>query len=389
VLDDLPLWYGAEIPDGVELDEVIATQIAARGGGVGKIMADADISRIRQKFYDLAMNNALPVESDDTYWWWVRGERYADDGGMYLIAEDPDRGDLYKFDVLVAENEVRFGQPNKVQVEYTKAAAEARAAVVAGMAYNDEGLVVHASRAETGGPEKSTQEGASKMDDAKRKRLAASCGLPEDATEAQITSRLKLIRAEADDAGAGEILNTGERVGDNPDLEGELGEPAAGTHQTPPGTAPSGTSGETPPPEDEDDEDEGEEVEASTVTVDRATWEATKRGAELANKHEAERVAARRKDKVKAAIKAGKIPPARREHYERLMAMDEDGTTTQLDSLQPGVLPVGDGVGNLGNGDEGQVTAAQGLPDEWFPDIAEKRLAASRGPATITQAREG
>lgn len=380
VLEDLPLWYGGDIPAGVEFDAAIAAQlaasqikVAARGGTMPTILADADISRIRRQFYDRAMNNELVGVDESTYWWWVRGERFADDGGLYLIVEDDDNGDLYRFDVSVSKEDVEFSAPTQVRVEYVKAAA-ATAAVVAGMASMDNHLVVHASRADTGGPEKPTTKGASRMDDARRKKLAASVGLSEDATEEQINAKLRSIRAEADAAGAAEALDKPED--DEPATE------TTPTTETPPATetTPTTETTETTPT-----------VEATTVTVDRVAFQQMQKDGELARKHEGERVAARQGEKVLAALKAGKFPSVRRDHYTKLMAADEEGTTALLDSLQPGLIPMEE-IGNLGKGDgEGAAPdMAAGLPDDWFPEIGAKRIAAAANPLpVVTQAKEG
>jgi hypothetical protein len=217
------------------------------------------------------------------------------------------------------------------------------------------------------------------MDDAKRKSLAASVGLPEDATEEQINAKLRSIRAAADEAGAGDSL-----AGEDPNAGESGGEVAPGedpnNDQTPPGTSPSGT----------EPSGDGSDVEAGTVQVDKATWEATQRGAALAAKHEAERVSTRQQSKVEAAIKAGKIPPARRDHYSKLMAMDEEGTSQVLDTLQASAVPLGE-FGKLGEAEDGiEAGNGTGLPDEWFPDITQKREAVSAGRTSpITHAKEG
>ena len=47
----------------------------------------------------------------------------------------------------------------------------------------------------------------------------------------------------------------------------------------------------------------------------------------------------RRAAKIEAAISAGKIAPARREHWLKAITADEDGITATLDSLAPGLIP--------------------------------------------------
>lgn len=400
VLEDLPLWYGGDIPEGVEFDEAIASQLAAQevaasGGRMpkNKVQADADTTRIRRQFYDRAMSGELEGLPDgaNPYRWWIRAERIGNDGNLYLIVEDDEDGDLYKFSVAINDEEVTFSDPTAVKVEYTERTAAARAAVVAGMMVADPAVVMHASRADTGGPAKSTQEGAARMtNDERRKALAAALGLPENAPWDK-------IRAASEEA-ARQGVEGGEP--DNAGLRGDEVTPdqQPPAHQTPPGTAPTGT-GNVGTEEQEQEEVEratqnqpDADAQAGTVTVDKATWEATQRGAQLAAKHEDERVATRRSNKVEAAIKAGKIPPARKEHYMKLMAMDEQGTTETLDSLQASAVPLGRGLGASGDGDGEGVAASSGagFPDDWFPEIAERRNAATAGAApVVARSQEG
>lgn len=394
VLEDLPMWYGGDIPAGVEFDDALAAKlapqlkVAARGGGMAQetLQADADTSRIRRQFYDQAQHGGLvtPDEETDTWWWWIRGERYAEGGGMYLIVEDEDDGDLYRFDVSLSGDDVSFGDAVPVTVDYPPKATASLAAVVAGMAVIDKDLVVHASRADTGGPEPSTTKGASTMDDAKRKALAASVGLPEDATEEQIRAKLKVVRAAAEDAG--------EKIGDDPEVPGEGGEPKEGTHQTPPGTSPSGTApsgAEEPVPDPADDADD--DVDATTVRVDKNVWEETRAGAALARKHEDEAVTGRIDTELTAALKEGKFKPADAPKYRKILARNFEEGKEILDTLQAGQIPLEE-RGALGGGEDDTNLAGvgDGLPDSWFPEVSAKREAAARNPApVVSMAKEG
>ena len=47
-----------------------------------------------------------------------------------------------------------------------------------------------------------------------------------------------------------------------------------------------------------------------------------------------------RDNAIMGAVKAGKIPPARREHYAALWDADPEGTASVLASLAPGLVPV-------------------------------------------------
>ena len=50
-----------------------------------------------------------------------------------------------------------------------------------------------------------------------------------------------------------------------------------------------------------------------------------------------------------AAVAAGKFPPARREHYARMLQADPEGATALIDSLAPGLVPVAE----IGHGKSG------------------------------------
>jgi hypothetical protein len=76
------------------------------------------------------------------------------------------------------------------------------------------------------------------------------------------------------------------------------------------------------------------------------------------------------------AIKAGKIPPARRDHYEALFKADPEGTKTLLASLESGLVPIKE-RGHEGSTETVAVDSA--YPDDWKPTIrAAQRRFASR-----------
>lgn len=226
------------------------------------------------------------------------------------------------------------------------------------------------------------------MDEKRRKALAAALGLPEDATTEQISAASIQAGNDLQGVEGGEPDNAGLR-GD--EVTPEQQPPG---HQTPPGTAPSGTAHNLSEEQVQNDLERSTEnqpdTEAGVVRVDRKVWEETQAGAALAHKHEQDRISARRQEKVTAAIKAGKIPPSRRKHYESLMAMDEEGTTNLFNDLQASAVPLREEIGGVGDGEEITAGQAQGLPDEWFPDIAAKRARVAAGTVpVVTHAKEG
>lgn len=54
------------------------------------------------------------------------------------------------------------------------------------------------------------------------------------------------------------------------------------------------------------------------------------------------------------AIRDGKFPPARREHYAKLLEADEEGTRALIDSLEPGLVPVAELGYGMSNSDRGE-----------------------------------
>lgn len=65
-----------------------------------------------------------------------------------------------------------------------------------------------------------------------------------------------------------------------------------------------------------------------------------------------------------AAIKAGKFPPARRDHYERLWAADPDGTKVMVESLAANVIPIlSSGYPGVGDETEQDMAYAAMYPD--------------------------
>jgi Mu-like prophage I protein len=327
VLEDLPLWYGPQAPQDVEIDRVAAS--------VG-------VPTIRRKFY-----NDGPGKLNER--WWIRGERFDNDDGYNLIVDEGD-GEICRIPVAVDGEEVMFGDAIPVVEQYPDKAVAAQA-VLAGMKMADPAMVIHASRAETDRPDQN-QKGE-EMDEELRKSLASRLGLSPDATEDQIRT--------------------------------ELAKPVEA--QTPP-----------PPPPDTGDDDDGDDnpdpnqppgPAGETVTLDKATYDALKKGAELAMAHEGERKTARINDTIAAAVAEGRIPPARREHWKKALTADFDGSKAVLDSMEPGLIPLAPS-GSAGNGDpeSGEHNQGEGLPESWFPEIATIRANAAKG-RVVVNAKEG
>lgn len=96
----------------------------------------------------------------------------------------------------------------------------------------------------------------------------------------------------------------------------------------------------------------GTEVEPSPVQIQSGAsklgmtlvpteqWETTKAAAEQGAVAHKRQVDAHRKSVITAAVKAGKIPPANVEAYDKMHAKDPEGTEAFLNGLPAGVIPV-------------------------------------------------
>jgi hypothetical protein len=168
-------------------------------------------------------------------------------------------------------------------------------------------------------------------------------GLAEGASEEEINAKLdELLATQNSDTSS----DGGEGDGDGGEDDTDNGE---GT-QTEEETAPTGgpLPGSPPVTIPQQEGTEGAQAKADgTVQVDAATWAQTQAALkDVANWREEKRVA-KRDEVIQNAIKAGKIPPARREHYANLYDLDPEGTTERLGNLAPGLIP----LEKLGYGD--------------------------------------
>jgi hypothetical protein len=98
-------------------------------------------------------------------------------------------------------------------------------------------------------------------------------------------------------------------------------------------------------------------------------------------------------DPVNAAVQEGKIPPARAEHYRRLMKADPKGTREVLAALAP-VLPLGE-VGVAVLPDEQHISGGAAPDDDAYPESwlspadLKNRHSPAKGPGSITTEQGG
>jgi hypothetical protein len=342
-LADLKGLYGDKVPEGVVVE----------GGDGMAVAAAVNVEDVRRKYYD-----HLDAQGPEYAWWWIRALVL---NPNELIVDDDD-GHLYRVPFEVDDTEVTFGEAKEVKIEYVDVPEQDRAAATAfvrGVSAVRDDTVVYATREEAFRPTPKTQKGGSSLDP---KELRASLGLAEDASDDDVKSRISELRAEAE-------------------------EPPEGGEGTEEGESSTEGEGEgEEKPEGEGESESGNESEA-TVSVDKEVWEETRRNAALARKHEEERIKTEDESLLVSAIQIGKIPPSRKDHYKKLLSADREGTKSLIESLEPGVVPVGE-RGAAGDGESGIAAQTDGLPEAWFPEIPRLRSQA-QASGRVTMSKEG
>lgn len=312
----------------LEEDEGVGNRVAAamrkmRGG----TQAAVEVEDVRRGYYESL--------GADQMWWWIRAIQL---DPQQLIVDD-DEGSIYRVPYTVSGEDVEFGDPVEVVIEYKDKGTSKTAA---------SGTVATWASREDSRPTKE-EEG---MDKETRDLLIARFGLSADATDEQIKEALKA--EQTPDPGTTPEEQSGQDAPStqDPDNGGET--PSTEV------TTPDGTEVKTTP--------EG------AVVLDKAQFEELKTAASQGAEARARQVREDRERYVDDAVKAGKFPPSRKDHYLSLLEKDEEGTKQFIDSLAAGVIPVKEnGIGADVLGEQ------EAYPASWLPEVQ-----ASKQQATIT-----
>jgi hypothetical protein len=275
-----------------------------------RVSASLDADLVERRFYErLDAGDLATPEGVNSYDLWIRSRRFDDTGAPYLKITDEATGTLYRVDFTVSGSDVNFGDFTEVvEQDVPVAAGMARpAAPMAQWATREASRAVLASQ--------STTEDDAPMTDAQRRALALAYGLPETATEDEVNAAVSAGDPTTQPASAG----TEGEPGTGASTEGEPAEPVAEPV----------AAGLTLPP--------------GTVLVSEAQWTATNdRLASVESTVTAQTRAAdtaRRDGIITAALTAGRIAPAEREHYRAMLDENEQRATELLAMLAPGRVP--------------------------------------------------
>lgn len=304
-LEDLRLAYGAEMPEGVQY---VGERVAATRGEPMPVKASVAVEDVRSSFY-----SDFATSENGRYWWWLNHLFVTPS----VAVADDDEGALWACPYTIDGDTVTWGEPAEVRIQFVNVATGKVAAAAATQLLTSADSRVAASAAD-GRPKDriraaTTNKKEPSMDGEKIRELL---NLPAEATDEQVEEKMneneQALMAAAGLASENETLKKQARMS----------------------------------------------AQAGAVVLDEATVAEMKANAAAGAEALKAQVLQRQTAVVDQAIKAGKLMPARRDHYLALMSKDEQGTTEFIGQLEPGTIPVIErGVNpdqNL-NGDGGRV----------------------------------
>lgn len=345
-LEDLEPFFEDEMPEGVEVAASVAWPGTTSVEGVianyqdgnpikGRNMtlkASVNVEDVRRSFYD-----NVAVQGTPEFWWWIRTIQI---DPAQVIVEDDETQTLLRIPYVIADDEVTWADPIAVEIQYVDLPEVAASQRIPATTY--------ASAAESRPQERNQM-------DPKEIRLAL--GLPEDATDAVVTDKIKELKASEP---APDPTPDPDPVKDD-ETEGSKKQPVAASAKP-------------------------FEVPEGMVLVDASAFESTKKGAERANELWAKQETQERDTEIMAAVKAGKFPKARIEHFAGLWDVDKEGTKAILAALQPGVIPVTELGSSTDTGLSPVGEGAEAYPDAWLT-AAERANVAAAAAGTLETPR--
>jgi hypothetical protein len=320
-------------------------EIFAKGG---KVKASATFDDMRRAYYESLESNQ--------YWWWIRSVLI---NPLQLVVDD-DEGSLYLIDVTAnADDTFAFGDPQPVKVEYVAASAFVPGQLVAA-SYDS---AVKAGRQPRAASDTPKENGMQQwLSDLVKSLGKDPTGMTEEEAQTLVAGAINSNidqpkpDAPADPPAEGAEPATPSTDG-NPSSQPETPATAPGAE---PATTPPGTTTGTPV-----------KVPDGYALIDAATLQGLQETGKVAATFIQREKDKERDDFLDKAVRAGKFPPARRDHYKTAWAADPVGTRQLIDSLAEGLVPVAE-IGEAGKPD-GQQGPETTYPSEWAPAVAASR----------------
>lgn len=321
----------------------LTKKVAASGP---EVKAAVGLDEVRHSFYE----SLGPTQM----WWWIREVRI---NPLTLIVDD-DEGSLWEVPVAVSgSDEITFGDPKAVKVEYVAASGAPVAEVQAGqvLAASHE-TPEDSGRTSRPDPEDSatlTSETSTPTPEESAPMLTeeelAALGLGPDATREQISAAiLGQAKEEEPTVTDGNPLSQPETPADDPAAQPATAEVV----ETPEVVIPEGM-----------------------VLVDAATLAEMRTGVAAATSLVQRQEKQDRDEILDTAIRAGKFPKGRRTHYEALLSADPIGTKALIQTLEAGIIPVAE-VGEQGS-DVAAAAEQSAYPAGWLRNVEAGRRTTS------------
>jgi hypothetical protein len=317
-LADIEAIFNAETIDDVNMidaEELIAA--SGRDGSVvtltkaepmQEVKAAVLLEQVRRKYYD-------SLEGNDRWDKWVRQTQLEPNA---LIVSDDATGAVYSVEFTVnASGEVEFKEPVEVTETYVPVTIAASA--------GPREIVKFPTKQN---PYRDTFAASGQTEDSnvtpEQKKLL---GLPEDATDEQVSERLTQLAA---------VEAQANKESETPSDPNEGGEEDPGK----PGTPNPAPGEEQPVAPAEKATAASTQIPEGTVLVDAAAFEEMKQRISQVDGLVEERRVNERDTKIAAAIAEGRIPPARAGHFRKLYDADAESALSVLATLEPGTIPV-------------------------------------------------
>lgn len=286
-----------ELISASAVSEVLATMPARRREDV---TASLDSDMVTRRFIDMLDGGELelPDGVDAAFDLWPRSMRFGDDGAPYLKITDESKGTLYRVDFAVSGSQVTFGDfVEVVEQDVPVAAGAPRAAAP---------LASWASRADVRaalGTDNRDEEDPS-MTDEQRRAIAVAYGLnPDTATEDECREAVA-NGAPVDEAAAAD--GSGEGEADQAVADAQVEQPVAARSALPEGV----------------------------VMIDESELANLRAGARAGLELQAAQATAERDRTIQAAIREGRIAPARAAQWSRSWDADPEGTRHLLTAAE-------------------------------------------------------
>ncbi len=302
---------GEEAPAIEDLEDIVGiftdedAFVAAANAGTAKqgnrlLLAGTTVDKIRRGVHQ-------EIPADDTPWgdWsWVRHLEVENGSTGYVIVEDDDTAQLFRVDWNVEGNEVKYGDITEVKEQYVAAAA-------AGESHTSMkfGREIHNTK-KLGASVSSGKPDAKESHEVDLAELRKELGLADDADKATVKATIADLKSKA------EKESTTEK-----ETEVEVKETTT-EKETPESVAAKG------------------KLPEGVVAIDKAQLDELKAAAKEGKEARDEQRKQERDAVLNAAVKAGKFPPARKEHYQKLYDADPEGTKAFIDELEAGAVPI-------------------------------------------------